>query len=160
MNLKRILSWLKNTLVIVLTMILMAGATGFSYQAHYCHDKLFGIVFYPELGLQKSVSCGCADDNVTNQPATGNTTTLRKNSCCSNIAAFRKLSVESPVNDFSIAAVQLAVISIFIDSIKPVVSVNETISRFDFEFIPPPLAGKDLVLFLSQQRIPSAGYNC
>ena len=37
MSLKRFRTYAKNTLLIALSMIVMAGATGLSYKAHYCH---------------------------------------------------------------------------------------------------------------------------
>jgi hypothetical protein len=157
---KRALAYLKNALLIVLSMIVIAGATGLSYQAHYCHNKLSGIAFYTELGIQKSASCGCADDEKDVIP-TGNSTVLTKNSCCSSIAFFKKLTLVNTANDLlPIALIQPAVIAVFSDISLPEYSGNENLSSFDFLFRPPPLSGRKLVLFLSQQRIPLISNNC
>ena len=64
MTLRRIHIYTKNALLIVFAMIVMAGATGLSYTAHYCHDRLSGVAFYTELGIQKEASCGCKEDAV------------------------------------------------------------------------------------------------
>ena len=62
MNPRPVLVFAKSTLIIALALIVMAGATGLSFKAHYCHNKLSGIAFYTELGLQKPASCGCKED--------------------------------------------------------------------------------------------------
>jgi hypothetical protein len=161
MFLKRIIFFFRNALLIVLTMIVIAGATGLSYKAHYCHNRLSGIAFYTELGLQQSAGCGCSDDKEINHPSKGNGTFLTSNSCCSNISYFKKLTLVNSANDFSVSAyVQTAVIAIFSDNLLPVKPGNDIFSSFDFRFRPPPLTGRKLVLFLSQLRIPVITYNC
>lgn len=161
MNLKRIRIYFRNALLIALSMIVVAGATGLSYQVHYCHDKISGIAFYTELGVQKSASCGCADDKIIDSHSTGNSTVLKKTSCCSDITFFKKLTIINSASDFSqTALVQPAVIAEVSTNIQPVNSGNHNLSSFDFRFRPPPLAGRKLVLFLSQQRIPVIIYNC
>ena len=162
MKLKIIRLYLKNALLVVLAAIVLAGATGLSYQAHYCHDKLAGIAFYPELGLQQSASCGCANDLTDkNSPPANSKPVLTKNSCCSNVSYFSKLSLESSVKDLSsLVLLQPAVISVLSN-----VFASCTPEKVESELpvssaFPSPLAGRKLVLFLSQQRIPLISYNC
>lgn len=160
MKSEQIRSGLKNVLLIGLSMIVIAGATGLSYQAHFCHNKLSGIAFYTELGVQKAASCGCADDEKMSIPH-GNSTIFTKKSCCSNIEFFKKLTLENTASNYTISAcIQPAIIAVFSSVIQPVKSGTENISTFDFRFRPPPLAGRKLVLFLSQQRIPSISTIC
>jgi len=159
---RQILTYFKNAFVIVLAMILMAGVTGFSYQAHYCHDKLSGIALYPELGFKQSISCGCAvEANPLNSRSNSSSPVLTKNSCCSNVSFFSKLTIESQINGFNSGiSIQPAVIAytiIFSDSHN---FSKEILSDLDTGTLPVPLAGRQLVLFLSQQRIPSISYNC
>lgn len=157
---EQIRAYLKNALLIVLSMIVIAGATGLSYQVHFCHNKFSGIAFYTELGVQKAASCGCADDEKDIIP-TGNSTAFTKKSCCSNIEFFKKLTLENTANDYSLSTwVHPAIVAVFSSLIQPVKSGTENISTFDFRFRPPPLAGRKLVLFLSQQRIPSINSVC
>lgn len=161
MNLKLIRIYFRNAMLIALSVIVVAGATGLSYQVHYCHDKLSGIAFYTELGVQKSASCGCADDKITDSQSERNSTVLKKASCCSDISFFKKLTIVSSASDFSQTALaQPAVIAEISTTIQPVDTGNDNLSSFDFRFRPPLLAGRNLVLFLSQQRIPVIINNC
>jgi hypothetical protein len=157
---KRLLTYSKNALLIVFAMIVVAGATGLSYKAHFCHDKLSGIAFYTEIGLQHSATCGCEGDKGVGHHSATNGTFLNKNSCCSNISYFKKLTLVSSANDFSVSTcMQTAVINLFSDNFLPEQSGNDILSSFDFRFRPPPLTGRELVLFLSQLRIPLIVYN-
>jgi hypothetical protein len=162
MSLKRIRVYAKDVILIVLSMIVLAGASGLSYKAHYCNGNLSGIAFYTELGLQKAVSCGC--ENITTndkQAASSDESGLKKKSCCSNISFFSKLSIESPTVYFSsLLLIQPSFIELSSDLSPLFTPENNCISVFDFRFRPPPLAGRKLVLFLSQQRIPFNSYNC
>jgi len=142
-------------------MIVFAGTTGLSYEAHYCHGNLSGIAFYTELGIQKPVSCGCESaTSDTKQPASGDKPGLGKESCCSNISFFSKLSLESHVTfSASFLPLQPAIVDPgIIDDVQPSSEVDHT-PVFDLMFRPPPLAGRELVLFLSQQRIPHIIYS-
>lgn len=162
MNLKIICLYLKNALLVALAVIIMAGATGLSYQAHYCHDKLSGIAFYPELGLQQSASCGCANDlPEKNKPLADSKPVLTKNSCCSNVSFFTKLSVETLVKDVSsLVLLQPTIKSMHGNVFMQCNNEKENIETPASDFLPSPLAGRKLVLFLSQQRIPLISYNC
>lgn len=160
---KRIRVYFKNAFAIALSMLIMAGATGLSYQAHYCHDRFSGVAFYTELGIQKAASCGCKEDSFTGKVPTSNRepVSLRKDGCCSDISFSGKLKVESLVHYYS-SLIQLQPVSDYI--------IFENTNRFTYkevsipvnysEYPPPPLAGRKLVLFLSQQRIPLISYNC
>ncbi len=162
MSLKRIRVFVKNALLIVLATIVFAGAVGMSYKAHYCHGNLSGIAFYTELGLQKEASCGCENACVSgDQSASDNSANLTKDSCCSNVSFFSKLNIVSPVNYFStLALVQPAFIASGLNIAPQLIPLDEIIRVFDYKFRPPPIAGRKLVLFLSQQRIPFSIYNC
>ncbi len=162
MILKRFRLYSKNALLIVLSMMVIAGATGLSYKAHYCHGHLSGIAFYTELGIQKSATCGCNDDaRAAKLSVSGRETLVKKSGCCSDISFFNKLTIESFANDFSPAApVQPAVIAIFCVISCPPAAVNNDIAFFDTSYPPPHLSGRKLVLFLSQQRIPLITYYC
>lgn len=162
MKAKQIHTYFKNALLIVLSMIVIASVTGFSYQAHYCHDKLSSIALYPELGFQQSTSCGCAvEANPLNSRSNSSSPVLTKNSCCSNVSFFSKLTIESQINAFSSGnLLQPAIIAntiIFSDSHN---FSKEILSDLYIGLQPVPLAGRKLVLFLSQQRIPLISYNC
>jgi hypothetical protein len=143
-------------------MIVLAGATGMSYKVHFCHGSFSGIAFYTELGIQKQASCGCKDDATPGKASLpANATILTKNSCCSNLSFFSKLDIESLTYDFSsLAFTQPAVLSIITGNTIQVNSEKEIIPVSDFKFRPPLLAGRKLVLFLSQQRIPFINYSC
>lgn len=162
MNLKLIRFYLKNASFVALAMIVIAGATGLSYQAHYCHDKLSGIAFFPELGLQQLASCGCANDlPEKNKPLADSKPVLTKNSCCSNVSFFNKLSIESQVKDLScLVLLQPAVISLLENVFSAGIPEKDYFETPVSGALPSPLAGRKLVLFLSQQRIPLISYNC
>lgn len=156
---KRILLYTKNTLLIVLSMIVMAGAIGLSYKAHYCHGNLSGIAFFTEIGIQQTAACGCADDDSGQSVSVS--PVLKKNSCCSNVSFFSKLNIESPVNFVSSAhLIQPAVIVVISDNILQLSAEKEIIPNSGLRSPPSPPAGRKLVLFLSQQRIPLISYNC
>jgi hypothetical protein len=163
MNLKHLRVYTKNTLLVVLATIVLAGATGLSYTSHYCHGHLSGIAFYTELGLQKAASCGCKDDGEISKTKSSSSSTVafRKNACCSNISVFSKLDIESLANDLSAAVpLQPEEVTAVFNITYQLTSVTKYISVSDFGFRPPPLAGRKLVLFLSQQRIPLISYSC
>ena len=158
----RIRLYAKNALLIVLSMIVMAGAIGLSYKAHYCHGNLSGLAFYTGIGVQQVTSCGCAvDDNSGKQQTATNAPVLSKISCCSNVSFFSKLNIESPVNFVSsLQLIQPAVIVIISDNIPQLTAEKESIPNSGLRSPPTSLAGRKLVLFLSQQRIPLISYNC
>ena len=162
MKIRQIRKYLKNALLIALAMIVMAGVTGLSYKAHYCHNKLSGIAFYTELGFQQSASCGCKEDaDPVNRQTSGNFPVLTKNGCCSNISFFSKLIIESHVTDYTTHITGVpAALAISINSADSEISHNEDHTIIDTGVLPVPLAGRKLVLFLSQQRIPLVSYNC
>lgn len=163
MNLKRIRIFAKRAILIVLTMIVIAGATGFSYKAHYCHGNLSGIAFFTELGLQKPVSCGCKEDLIRGKvyQSNGSSSVITKNGCCSNLSYFSKLHIQSNVpGPLTSAPVQPISEVIIFDNTLLSSCKREVFSLSDFVFRPPPLAGRKLVLFLSQQRIPLISYSC
>ncbi|MHC1774723.1 MAG: hypothetical protein AB9834_04845 [Lentimicrobium sp.] len=161
MSLKRIRVFARNAILIVLSMIVFAGAVGMSYKAHYCGGNLSGVAFYTELGLQKEVSCGCESACLSvDQPASDISASLSKDNCCSNVSFFSKLNIVSPVNHFSaLALVQPIFIALSINIAPQLISKDEIIRVYDYQFRPPPIAGRQLVLFLSQQRIPFSIYN-
>lgn len=162
MSLKQIHVFLKRAIFIVFSMIVVACATGLSFNAHYCHGSLSGIAFYAEIGIQKPVSCGCNEDlSVSKAKATQSVPiSINKNSCCSNIAFFSKLNFETLTNTSAFnALIQPVLNSSIVTNSLQLVSSAENISFSDFKFRPPPLAGRVLVLFLSQLRIPLIIYN-
>lgn len=163
MKIKRLHTYLKNAVLIVLSMTVLAGVTGFSYKAHYCHNRLSGVAFFTELGIQKEASCGCTDDisHRNHQSETSGSLTFTKKGCCNNISFFGKLNVEASAN-YDITSV-LKITDLQVSALPTVSQLSfseENISVFDFRFRPPPLSGRELVLFLSQQRIPLISYNC
>lgn len=162
MNMKQIRNYFKSALAILLATLVLAVATGLSYTAHYCHNHLAGVAFYTELGIQKPASCGCKEDSTINkaQAFADTHVTLKKNGCCSNISFFGKLNIESPVNYFSsIAFILPAFDAVHFDINNQATSENAHFSDYDMDYPPPLLAGRKLVLFLSQQRIPLINYN-
>lgn len=162
MNFKRIRIFTRNAILIVLSMIVLACVTGLSYKAHYCHGSLSGIAFYTEFGIQAPVSCGCKEDaSVKIFQETNHSPVLKKRGCCSNISFFSKLNIESLVNYVSaLSVIQPFVVDIVYNTFRQDISETKETDLFEFTFRPPPLAGRKLVLFLSQQRIPLISYNC
>jgi hypothetical protein len=161
MSLKHFRVYTKNAVLIVLSMIVLAGASGLSYTAHFCHGNLAGIAFYTELGLQQPVSCGCAADaSSCSQTASSESTDFNKESCCSNISFFSRLSIEIPANQLSsLSLVQPAFIEICLSDSQLMTAETGNHPVCNLKFRPPPIAGRKLVLFLSQQRIPFNSYN-
>jgi hypothetical protein len=163
MSLNRIHLFLKRALLIVFSIVVMAGATGLSFKAHYCHGSLSGIAFYTELGIQKPVSCGCKEDLfcAKSQSTKSVLVSISKKSCCSNISIYKKLNFEILANTKLISVLVLPCLNFFIFNNNPqIVNEVENTSVSDFRFKPPPRAGRLLVLFLSQLRIPLIIYNC
>jgi hypothetical protein len=163
MNFKPLLVFAKSTLVIVLAMIVMAGATGLSFKAHYCHDRFSGIAFYTEMGLQKPATCGCKEDasSIKINPFSSVPVSLSKNSCCSNVSFFSKLNLETTRSVYFPAQIVHPEIN-YVASDKDLLlaSINELFAISSSEPPPPPISGRKLVLFLCQQRIPSISYCC
>jgi len=153
----RIRLFTKNALIITLAVIVMAGATGLSYKAHYCHGNLAGIAFFTEIGIQQTTACGCSDDD-SGQAVSGSPV-LKKDSCCSDVSFFSKLNIESPVNFVSSAQLfQPAVIVLIPDNFLQLAAEKVNIPNSGLRSPPTPLTGRKLVLFLSQQRIPLISY--
>lgn len=162
MSLKQIHLFLKRAALIVFSMIVMAGATGLSFKAHYCNGSLSGIAFYTEIGIQKPVSCGCNEDLyfANAQPTKSVPFSISKNGCCSNISFFKQMNFETLTNTPAFKTlIQSAHNSVIVAVNYSVISSVEDILISDFKFRPPPLAGRMLLLFLSQLRIPSILYN-
>jgi hypothetical protein len=160
---KRFRLYLKNAFAIALTLLVLATATGLSYQAHYCHDRLFGVAFYTELGIQKAASCGCKEDSFTGKVATSKNepVTLKKERCCSDITFSGKLKVETLVHFYSpITLIQPVSECIGFDTEIQVASEKCRFPVNNSNYPLPSLGGRKLVLFLSQQRIPLINYNC
>jgi hypothetical protein len=153
MNKLRLFSVLRSGLLIVLTVLLLTGATGLSYKVHFCHGRLSGVAFYTEIGLQKMASCGCKDDQA---PLSGHRSpVLHKNGCCSNLSFFQKLQIENRVNTGDQVVSPVPELCPAVAVMLPESGIKEDGSFFVFsEPPPPPLSGRKLVLFLSQQRIP------
>jgi len=158
MTFKRTLFYAQKALIIILVVMIMVGVTGLSFKAHYCHNHLSGIAFYPELGIQKSVTCGCKEDenNGKTIPATDLPISLNKNSCCENVSFYSKLHIESQiVNLVSLVPTQFANYVLVADLNIIAATEENAVFLSDDEFRqPPPISGRKLVLFLSQQRIP------
>lgn len=160
---KQIRIYSKNALAIALSVLVLAVATGLSYKAHYCHNHFSGIAFYTELGIQKPASCGCKEDSFIGKAKSlsASLITFKKNGCCSDISFFGKLKVETTVSYYSSLLLIQPVIDIIVfDISNEIASQKESLQPSDNEFPPPPLSGRKLVLFLSQQRIPLIIYNC
>ncbi len=160
---KRIRRYIKNSFTIALTALVLAAATGLSYQAHYCHDRLFGVAFYTELGIQKAASCGCKEDSFTGKVAASKNepVTLKKDECCSDVTFSGKLKVETLVHFTSpIPLIQPVSDCIGFDTEIQVANEKCSSPVNDSKFSLPSLSGKKLVLFLSQQRIPLINYTC
>ncbi|MFZ4545817.1 MAG: hypothetical protein ACOYN4_00200 [Bacteroidales bacterium] len=163
MNLRPVIVFAKSTLIIALALIVMAGATGLSFKAHYCHNKLSGIAFYTELGLQKPASCGCKEDLSKNKrnPFSPAPLSLSKNGCCANVSFFSKLNLETTHCVYSSSPIVQPEISIVFSQKDLLLAGNNELFPLSFaESPPPPISGRKLVLFLCQQRIPSISYNC
>ncbi len=163
MNLKSFGTVVKNVIIFVFTMIVLAGATGLSYKAHYCHNHFAGIAFFTELGLQKPASCGCKEDALVSKAKKENAfpISINKKGCCSEISFFGRLKIETTVLDYSSNEIILPVLEAALSNIPQQLMLceeNEQITYYKYP--PPPLAGRKLVLFLSQQRIPSVSYDC
>jgi hypothetical protein len=156
MKRKRLYLFLKKALTILLAVLVMAGTLGFSYKAHYCHDKLSGIAFFTELGIQKSATCGCKDDESgMNSQTNTDKPVFHKKSCCSNLSYFNKLNIEFSVKDFThYKLMQPAVSALFVNTFD-IPGNDDGINSFaDTGLKPVPLSGRKLVLYLNQQRIP------
>jgi len=162
MNLKSIRKYFKNATLAAIAVIVLAGTTGLSYKAHYCHERLSGIAFFTELGLQKPATCGCKDDKQTAKATSGEKLPLsfHQRSCCTNISFFNKLNVET-TSSVSLKSVTPAVAAIFTSFINILPAGRETIptvltTRQRYK----PLSGRRLVLLLSQQRLAPIHNNC
>ncbi|MEI6061012.1 MAG: hypothetical protein WCR72_09905 [Bacteroidota bacterium] len=162
MNLKRFHIYAKNAFLIALAMIVLAGASGLSYKAHYCHGSLAGIAFYTEIGLQQKAGCGCKDDAIiAKNLAVAKDIVIKKKPCCSDISYFGKLNTESTSSPVLIqATIEPAPTAVICHTLCLPDAGKQLVSDFDFKFPPPLLAGRKLVLFLSQQRIPLIRYYC
>ncbi len=149
-------------MLILLSVIVMAGATGLSYKAHYCKGTLSGISMYPGLGLTQSASCCCdADKPAGKTPTPCDYSELNKNKCCTNITVFSKLNIESPATTFTtLKTIHPVLVTSMQGETYPSICNITGIPFSDAELSPQPLSGRKLVLFLSQQRIPQVSYFC
>lgn len=148
---KRFRSLVLNAFVLILSALLFAGSFGLSYQVHYCCNVRHGIAFYPELGLQDPVRCGCSTDITSDNNGNPEFTS---GSCCKDESFHTRLTPEysqnhsyrCPENSFTnLSGLPYSDLVITTDDKLPVVLPY---------FRPPPLGGRQLILFLSQQRIP------
>jgi hypothetical protein len=163
MNLKPVIVFAKSIMIVVFAMIVLAGATGLSFKAHYCHNKLSGVAFYTELGLQKPASCGCMAELSSSKtnPYLSVPVSISKNSCCANVSFFGKLNFETLPSVYSHSSIAQPEIAIVFSEMDLLLAANKDFFSISFAAAPPPpISGRKLVLFLCQQRIPSISYNC
>lgn len=153
---------LKTSISVLMALIIMFGVIGLSYQAHYCHERLSGIALYPGLGIQQAVACGCINDiSKSDFAQTDSNHQLKKKSCCTNITRFDKLTIELPVRDFKpVLIIQPLSTALVTNILSPVSTIDEPCFGSDIGIRPVSIAGRQLVLFLSQQRIPSVSSSC
>lgn len=159
--LKRLTGIFRSMLLAGLTVILLASASGLSFKAHYCNGNLTGIAFYTELGLQKPVNCGCGHHPSGAPVPSGEALPLlQKASCCSNISYYSKLEIVSKAaGQWSLVQPDAPVSASEENKSLPVSVEAGEENKTAFKLRPPPMSGRKLVLFLSQQRIPSPIYS-
>lgn len=148
---KRLRTYVSKIVLIMLSMTVFAGAFGLSYQAHYCGGHLSGIAFYTELGIEEPISCGCSDHST--EPS-GWPVSLDKKSCCKDESFYSRLVPEYSQNHSTVQLIQLSTAEVETGLTYSISPVEQTNTVTSFYLRPPPKAGRDLVLFLSQQRIP------
>lgn len=153
---KRLRSFVNKMVLIILSATVFAGAFGLSYKAHYCGGHLSGIAFYTELGIEEPVSCGCS---VHPTEPSGWPVSIDKKSCCKDESFYSRLIPEYSQNHSSVQLIQLSPAEAETGISYNILPVEDNNNVTSFYLRPPPKAGRDLVLFLSQQRIPH-DYSC
>lgn len=152
---KRVVSAFSKAL---LALFFVAGVTGISFTSHFCNDQLSGTTFYPELGIQEIATCGCADD--LEAPATDNSgfQVISSGACCKNISVSNRITSEYVVSVSHLLAFSITdlVVSLYWSATgRPeVADVVEPASKSP---PPPRLAGKQLIYYLCEIRIPADG---
>jgi hypothetical protein len=144
--------------------IMMIASCGFSYNLHYCHGSLASATFYPGLS-QPANGCGCESGMKAENsgPSKHSPPGIQRTSCCKDYKYYEKISPIS-FNDFFQGA--KFSLNIAFTGILPDLKLTAPIQQsFLSSFIihPPPanpLAGRSLVCFLHQLRIPSIQGSC
>lgn len=153
---KRLRSIFLKAFVFILSAILIAGAFGISYQVHYCCNVRHGIAFYPELGFQDPVRCGCSAKIPSKK---NDKSEITSGSCCKDESFNNRLIPEYSQNH---SYRSLDVISTNLSGLSSsaIVTTTDNTLPIVLPYLrPPPLGGRQLVLFLSQQRIPHEIYS-
>jgi hypothetical protein len=154
----------REVVVSTLVCIMMIASCGFSYNLHYCHGSLASATFYPGLS-QPSAGCGCEsgikaeNTGPSKHPSSG----IQRTSCCKDYKYYEKISPNSFNDFFQGAKVSLNILysGVLPDFKLPAPNQQSFLSSFLIH--PPPaitLAGRSLVCFLHQFRIPSFHGNC
>lgn len=154
-RIKRFVSALSKAL---LALFFVAGVTGISFTSHFCHDQLSGTTFYPELGIQEIATCGCADDYEA--PAADNSgfQVISSGTCCKNISVSNRITSEFVVSVSHLIAFSISDFDASPDwsaTGRPEVAV--VVEPASKSPPPPRLAGKQLIYYLCEIRIPADG---
>jgi len=148
----------------ILVCIIMVASCGFSYNLHYCHGSLAAATIYPGLS-QPATGCGCESGIKPENSGHSkhSTTGIQRTSCCKDYKYFEKINPSSFNEFFQGTKFSLSVLFV---GILPEYKLSAPIQQpflSSFLIHPPPailLAGRSLVCFLHQLRIPSFQGSC
>ncbi len=143
---------------VVLLLVFLFGISGISIFHHTCtSSNLDRVTLYADIFHEAPPSC-CADEagDPVAPSFSGVNTAIDATPCCRNVNAFLVLHIVSNQFSRSLQVVSVPVVAFCFSDL----SVKSTCDPFQiasgrFQFHSPPLAGRQLVHFLHQIKIPS-----
>jgi hypothetical protein len=157
-NCIQLLKLLKNIVAAGLLLVIIISTSGITVFTHYCSgsNKTTHQILRELTGSKEG--CGGMSCSINKKnSSTWQNVSIGKSTCCKeNIAFYKVASVnDPPVKQDCIKLPFIDLVFLFPDllSLKPL--NNKSLAFHQAWCLPPPLAGKELVVFLRQIRIPA-----
>jgi hypothetical protein len=152
-----LLKLLKNIIAVSLLLIFIISSSGITVYTHYCSgSKKTTHLILHELSGNNEGCGGMSCSKNLKKSLTWQKESISKSSCCKENNAFYKVAVvnDPPVKQACKQPVNNLIVS-FPDllSLKPLKHKSRSFQQTCY--FPPPRAGKQLVVFLRQIRIPA-----
>ena len=147
-------SLLRNTILYFMLAVFLAGMNGVSFYVHECSSSNIREVFAFREIFEQKASCCCEDETCVVSPGAP-ILSLSEQECCKSSliylkAAITALRVISPDDNNEMTSDATADIPGFVPFDESCTAAFVT----PVVYHPPPLAGRSLVLYLHQIKIP------
>ena len=144
--------------IICFLLVFLFGITGISFYHHTCSSSNDdNVTVYP--GIFEKPTLSCCENETTAQAGftdSGSPVSIEATPCCKSISTYLKLQVITVRSYRLVLNLDNTLFTVFPlrDRVFPAIEQFFT-KHFFLQFHPPPLAGRTLLQFLHQIKIPS-----